>query len=295
MKTTTLQPHGRRHAGFSLVEILLSVGILGIGLVMVATVFPVGASWTRRGIDDSVAQTVAQDALAVLQSHYPFGSANADLLATSVPKDQIVLFPQIDSKIPASPAVLSERCYKFGDTQAFPAYPDTANYFWTALVRTSQENPSRLDPASPTRKYDVYILVFRMPRAGQQFIVPPLSAVSNATDLVGTPTPLPTLSIVPYNNGAGSYNQSSGKVTGAVPPIGDYGIGANSGTVFRQSVDPNPNIAITSMRAAAYPPIIGPPSGTSPPPAYENVIIAPPPDGTTSSSLVYVFQTTLTY
>ncbi|MCX5685637.1 MAG: prepilin-type N-terminal cleavage/methylation domain-containing protein, partial [Planctomycetota bacterium] len=38
----------RRSRGFSLTEILMAVGILGIGLTMVASIFPVAVDQTRR-------------------------------------------------------------------------------------------------------------------------------------------------------------------------------------------------------------------------------------------------------
>ena len=42
-----------RRRAFSLMEVLLAVFILGIGLIMVATVFPVGADWTRQSTEDT--------------------------------------------------------------------------------------------------------------------------------------------------------------------------------------------------------------------------------------------------
>src|SRR4051812_41156300 len=51
--------------GFSLVEVLLAIFILGIGMIMVASVFPVGANWTRQTAEGSVSQTIAQSAMSV--------------------------------------------------------------------------------------------------------------------------------------------------------------------------------------------------------------------------------------
>src|ERR1035437_8808003 len=119
---TSYQHIRRTGRGFTLIEIMLSIGILGIGVVMVLTVLPVGADWTRRSVDDSSAQTVALNAFAVLQTHYPLGSANASALVSAVPKTgqplagQLMLFPNINTNIPIdlTSGQPSERCYKWG-------------------------------------------------------------------------------------------------------------------------------------------------------------------------------------
>jgi len=40
---------GKARAGFSLMEILMAVGILGVGMTMVASVFPVAVDQSLRG------------------------------------------------------------------------------------------------------------------------------------------------------------------------------------------------------------------------------------------------------
>ena len=53
---------GKGRGGFSLVEVLLATFILGIGMIMVASIFPVGANWTREATEDSVGQVISQAA-----------------------------------------------------------------------------------------------------------------------------------------------------------------------------------------------------------------------------------------
>ena len=54
--------------GFSLTEILMAVGILGVGLTMVASVFPVAVDQHRRGRDSTMAALCARSVAATLRA-----------------------------------------------------------------------------------------------------------------------------------------------------------------------------------------------------------------------------------
>lgn len=58
---------GASGSGFSLVELMIATVILGIGLVMVATIFPVAVDQTREAVQMSIAQSVAKSAEQVLR------------------------------------------------------------------------------------------------------------------------------------------------------------------------------------------------------------------------------------
>jgi prepilin-type N-terminal cleavage/methylation domain-containing protein len=58
----------RRSRGFSLVELLLAIFILGIGVISVAAVFPAGIALQRQTNDDTLGPLVAQHAMGVLRS-----------------------------------------------------------------------------------------------------------------------------------------------------------------------------------------------------------------------------------
>ncbi len=58
----------RAARGFSLVEMLLAVFILGIGVISIAALFPAGISLQRQATDDVVGPIVAKNALATLRS-----------------------------------------------------------------------------------------------------------------------------------------------------------------------------------------------------------------------------------
>jgi len=58
----------RTGRGFSLTEILMAVGILGVGMTMVASVFPVAVDQSRRGRDSTMAALCARSAAATMRA-----------------------------------------------------------------------------------------------------------------------------------------------------------------------------------------------------------------------------------
>ena len=56
------------HRGFSLVEMLLAVFILGIGVISIAALFPAGITLQRQAADDTIGPLVAKNAFATLRS-----------------------------------------------------------------------------------------------------------------------------------------------------------------------------------------------------------------------------------
>jgi prepilin-type N-terminal cleavage/methylation domain-containing protein len=54
----------KRRAGFTLTEMLMAAGILGIGLTMVASIFPVAVEQSRRSRDQTMAALCARSVLA---------------------------------------------------------------------------------------------------------------------------------------------------------------------------------------------------------------------------------------
>ncbi|HVX86525.1 MAG TPA: prepilin-type N-terminal cleavage/methylation domain-containing protein [Phycisphaerae bacterium] len=285
MKVSPIQ---LRRRGFSLIEVLLATFILAIGLIMVATIFPVGADWTRQATEDTVSRTIAENAFNLIRSRVT--GAQMTSVSTTL------------QGLPGLTAIsLAERTYQFGNTNPYPApNPPSSNYYWTALTRVS---PAQMNTISKT--YDVYILVFRKGDASQTFYNTGYSPPAGFTDMGTSATPVrdsdesrfpttplyanfkhyyePTLVIGQYNSG--TYDSTlDPPVKGAYPPIGFYGIGATSGTVFRQITAVDVNTA-SNTKATARP-------NVSP---GENIIYAPPADGTSASPLVYVYQTTLTF
>jgi prepilin-type N-terminal cleavage/methylation domain-containing protein len=59
----------RFHAGFTLTEILMAVGILGVGLTMVAAVFPVAVDQSRRSAESTMAALCARSVSAYMRAN----------------------------------------------------------------------------------------------------------------------------------------------------------------------------------------------------------------------------------
>jgi type II secretory pathway pseudopilin PulG len=298
----------RYRVGFSLVEVLLAIFILGIGMIMVASVFPVGANWTRQATEESNAQTIVKIAHGVIKTHFgPDGDMRA-LLApdfstgagpnpgnyNSVLKGaapfEVQPLPGLTADAnPGTPSIpASERAYQFGNSQPFPA-PNwrQCTYFWSAAVRL---NPMHRNPTPPSGdpfngiipassyNYDIYVLVFR--KGAVEHTYAHSTFPTRDEGKWGNPDYMrvPSLITAPWQSG--SFSGSTWTVD-AVPPIGQYGIGVQSGTVFKQVVN------------AAY-------NGAEPRPMIipgEQVIISPAADGTSlsASPLIYVYQTTMQF
>ena len=58
----------KRHRGFSLTEVLMAAGILGVGMTMVASVFPVAVDQSRQSRDATMAALSARSMAAVLRA-----------------------------------------------------------------------------------------------------------------------------------------------------------------------------------------------------------------------------------
>lgn len=59
--------HNRRQFGFSLIEALLATGILGVGLVLIAMVFPVGVKLTGITAERTIGSIASNEAFAKIQ------------------------------------------------------------------------------------------------------------------------------------------------------------------------------------------------------------------------------------
>ncbi len=68
-------------AGFSLLELMVAIIILGIGMVMVATVFPIGIDMAAQNVQMNIAESVVNAAVGVLEVKLPvFKDLDNDLV-----------------------------------------------------------------------------------------------------------------------------------------------------------------------------------------------------------------------
>jgi prepilin-type N-terminal cleavage/methylation domain-containing protein len=245
---------------FSLIEILIAIFVLGIGLIMIAGVFPVAVKWTNQDAESTTAQIVAQNALSFLRikSLYSGSSIPKTIVEQYVPNGGIVgpysyAISNSDASFAPEPVT----------SQVSPAY------YWTAYA------------AAPFNgSQNVYIFVFSPPQSDLKFNSYKTSPV--------------VLSSQPYDQGAygTSYYpqlametlQQAVQGTGAADmPIGSFGIDTTTGAVFRRSV----NTVTGSFDVSGYA------EGYNPKTYADPVIFSPPSIGGDVSPCVYVYATTL--
>ena len=119
---------------------LFAIGILGLGLIMVAATFPVAVKWTAQNAQSTIGQVLAQKALAYIKTQYGVGSLYAP---------------------PSSPTwqlLTGTNWYGFHPSSSGPA---NSIYYWTACIRPSLAGGPTIgaSPSSGTL-YDLYIFVF---------------------------------------------------------------------------------------------------------------------------------------
>jgi prepilin-type N-terminal cleavage/methylation domain-containing protein len=59
----------RHYHGFSLVEVMFAIVILGIGIILVAAIFPLAIQQTRSNADDAAAAQLARDAMQIITTN----------------------------------------------------------------------------------------------------------------------------------------------------------------------------------------------------------------------------------
>jgi len=64
-----MQRRGRAWAGYTLTEILMAVGVLGVGMTMVASIFPVAVDQSRQSTDTTMAALSARSTAANLRAN----------------------------------------------------------------------------------------------------------------------------------------------------------------------------------------------------------------------------------
>jgi prepilin-type N-terminal cleavage/methylation domain-containing protein len=78
-----------RRDGFSLTEVLLAVGILAVGMLFIASAFPVGVYFTTVATERTIAPIVADEAFAKFKLYWPDVNSisEAEIVYPSTPTD----------------------------------------------------------------------------------------------------------------------------------------------------------------------------------------------------------------
>ena len=138
--------------GFSLIEVLLAVGIIAVGMLFIAGVFPVGIHFTTIASERTIAAVVADEAFAKIRL---YGVADFNSPSWPVPPAvacadfRNVSYWAVDSNEYAYP---SDRNIDISDKQ----------FYWSALCR-------RVDPDPNSRLVQVTVFVSRKVGSGTTY------------------------------------------------------------------------------------------------------------------------------
>lgn len=143
---------------FTLTETIIAVLVFGIGLIMLATVFPVAGNWARQSNEETAGQMIGQTAIAAIQAR--FKASDFSGVGTTV-----VALPFTTQQLP-----WRTRGYQYGSLSSGTPWPvpSTINippmYSWIALIR---RQPGQI-PGQDNR-FDIYVLVCKKGQTDQTF------------------------------------------------------------------------------------------------------------------------------
>jgi len=150
----------RKNNGFSLTEVLMSIGVLAMGMIFVAGVFPVGLYFATISTERSIAAVVADEAFAkvrlyglrVYDVNFPF------LWPSPIPRIGCVDFN--DKDVSNKVFFRWEYAYPSGEYYAYHLEPDQitsqkAAYSWSAICRFT--NPDIPPPSAHLVEVTVFV------------------------------------------------------------------------------------------------------------------------------------------
>jgi len=145
-----------KNRGFSLTEVLLSVGTLAIGMLFIAGVFPVGIHFATVATEQTIAAVVADEAFAKIRI---YAVGDLDNSPTNDDYDPSKWPPDVRD---------SEALADFNDIDVFDALKDVKDniflypsepsigisqkkYFWSALCRLTEKYDAADNPNPPVQ------------------------------------------------------------------------------------------------------------------------------------------------
>jgi hypothetical protein len=171
-----------KNTGFSLTEVLLSVGTLAVGMIFIAGVFPVGIHFTTIATERTIAAIVADEAFAKIKI-YAIGDpsknvpGNDDIDLNELAVDELRDFNDKD----IFPATVDIDPNEF----TYPSDPSInisrKQYCWSALCRLTE------DPNSTN--VQVTVFVCRKPSPNLKYYAPHYDWNSAGSTKVNWPTP----------------------------------------------------------------------------------------------------------
>jgi len=147
-ETNTMHEPIRRRRGFTLLEVMFAIMILGIGMIAVASLFPVAGSMQQAAFDDAMALQISTSAEAMLKSR----PIPVDLNGTTWNNDgKVYMISDNDLNNATDPTVrwtLQDR--------SFPqniADVNKRTYFWRPFYRWNDEQ----------NQWEIYLIISKRP------------------------------------------------------------------------------------------------------------------------------------
>ncbi len=151
---------GIRQPGFSVAEVMIAVGILGVALIFIAGVFPVGIRFTEVSTNRTVGTIVASEAFAKIRLMADEVGADLTELRTEEHRDFNDWCDEIDI---FDDYLLDVNIYSYPTDNTIKF--ENKHYCWSALLRRVDRYIS--GPNEPDSSRDVQVTVFVYRRAGQ--------------------------------------------------------------------------------------------------------------------------------
>ena len=139
------QSGGYRKAAFSLLEVVIALGVITVGVVGVLAVFPTALQTGHSAQDETRAAHIAQSVFGSLVAQAPSQFSNVQFLLS----DAITLSPSINlaaSSSPTTPSLCGDNDGKL--VQASPTIPYCPGYSHAIYIFTNNAVPGFTDPSS---------------------------------------------------------------------------------------------------------------------------------------------------
>lgn len=215
--------HSRYHRGFSFLEILFSVIIIGIGFVMIAAVFPVAIAQTQSNVNESTAVTLSRDAIRYIQESTI--AAAASVASTTSPSGTLATFTlQPTSAVGGLPTIqplpVSAQAMTGLPSPFLIASPlmtgvnsnpsGDRRYSWYGLYRRDYLNTSTAGNSIPAPYAQVWVIAAQNSAEGQTNY--------GSQPLVGTPNFFPSN----WNSGGNLGAQVTSNATASTITFSNY-------------------------------------------------------------------------
>lgn len=213
----------QRASGLTLIEVLSTVFIMGLGLIMVAAAFPVGIDQVRRAVEDTQSAMVARNALEFLHGENIFQNMTEDDWNDLVVDSKVVTWPQGVNDSSNYYRVHNPWRQLYVDHQTTTAMwpPEPGDLLWRAFL-------TRLTETDEVPLFRVTIVVVKYSRQSPELYIPPTKEHPEYAQLVSSRT----LKVSANNMNNGKQVTAPSKQVAGVAE-GDYLMDPYTGYCYR--------------------------------------------------------------